>query len=212
MAQDQYTPEEKLLKVIENSDARGHLDPLDAKSVQQKSWEDMPGIKIIFDAVSGFLTKEGLFNLYAVKTVLIAIAVLTTVIFVFIFMVDRMNFEKRFDMTVNGKVEAQNPETPQKIKVDLVSALETVKKRNVFALGKEQPKPVEAKETAPKSLTSLKLVGILWSADPEAVIEDSAGKKTYMSRAGDSVDRWKIKQIFQNKVILEDGQGEWELK
>ena len=53
----------------------------------------------------------------------------------------------------------------------------------------------------------LRLSGIIWSEDnPQAIIND------IMVKAGDSIDKNKVVRILEDKVILSDGNGDFELK
>lgn len=53
----------------------------------------------------------------------------------------------------------------------------------------------------------LRLSGIIWSEEnPQAIIND------IMVKAGDNIDKNEVIRILENKVILNDGNGEFELK
>ena len=64
----------------------------------------------------------------------------------------------------------------------------------------------------------LTLVGIIWSSNPEAMIEDAVEKKTYLLKKGDRFlnDRFKVKDVTRSSVLLDvyiDGQAKpYELR
>ncbi|MDD5745650.1 MAG: hypothetical protein PHO30_00155 [Candidatus Omnitrophica bacterium] len=49
---------------------------------------------------------------------------------------------------------------------------------------------------------TLKLVGISWSNDPDAIIEDTKIQKTYFVKKGYMIDSIMVKEILKDKVIL----------
>ena len=59
---------------------------------------------------------------------------------------------------------------------------------------------------------NFKLVGISWSNDPDAMIEDTKAKKTFFVKRGQMVGEFKVQAISRDKVILSYGQEEIELK
>ncbi|HDN86261.1 MAG: hypothetical protein DRP68_02860 [Candidatus Omnitrophota bacterium] len=95
--------------------------------------------------------------------------------------------------------------------------LDKVKKRNIFAMVVEKPK---IKETEKKELLreveektkNLKLVGIAWSDNPDAMIEDTKVKKTYFVKQGDIINGVRIERIFRDKVVLTYKGEKIELK
>ena len=67
-------------------------------------------------------------------------------------------------------------------------------------------------ETA-EAVKSLALVGISWSKDPDAIIEDKAHQRTFFVKRGQMVgDNIKVEAVFKDHVVLSlDGQ-EFELR
>lgn len=100
-----------------------------------------------------------------------------------------------------------------------------VNSRNIFELdlqktlqNEKQVETIEEKViTAKGELMELieyfVLVGVSWSDDPVAMIENTDAKMTYFVRKGDNIkDRIKVKTIFIDKVVLEYKGAELELK
>ena len=53
----------------------------------------------------------------------------------------------------------------------------------------------------------LKVVGIIWSDAPQAIIEDSQDAKTYLLNRGSKIKGARVKDILKDRVILSyDGQ------
>lgn len=95
--------------------------------------------------------------------------------------------------------------------------LEQVRERDIFKT--VEAKPSEKETAAPVSssgiaeaVQNLRLVGIAWSNDPDAMIEDISIPKTYFVKRGAKIGEIKIQAIFKNKVILNYGGQEIELK
>lgn len=75
----------------------------------------------------------------------------------------------------------------------------------------------EAGTELAQELKALKLVGIIWSGNPEVMIEDTKDSRTYTLKKGESIDsQFKIKEITRNSAILEvdmeSGTQEYELR
>jgi hypothetical protein len=59
---------------------------------------------------------------------------------------------------------------------------------------------------------SLKLVGISWSSDPDAMIEDSRQGKTYFVKKGSKVGELVVENILKEKVVLRYNKESFDLK
>jgi hypothetical protein len=84
--------------------------------------------------------------------------------------------------------------------------LDKVKKRDIFRMGAEA-RPENALEAAPSSKVAeatqnLRLVGISWSDDPDAMVEDTKTLKTFFVKKGQSIGDVKVENITREKVIL----------
>jgi len=97
--------------------------------------------------------------------------------------------------------------------------LEKARKRDIFAMTKEMPriergpeKTVPAIKEVAKKTEGFKLVGISWSDEPDAMIEDSKSKKTFFVKIGDLINDVKVESISKDKVILSYEGEEVELK
>lgn len=98
--------------------------------------------------------------------------------------------------------------------------LDRIIKRNIFSIGEIQkpvaPTPAVVINSGPDDSARVKdfsLVGIAWSANPEAMIEDKKNKRTFFVRRGDPVDNSiRVVTIFKDSVILNYRGKEYELK
>ena len=75
----------------------------------------------------------------------------------------------------------------------------------------------EGSGTVLDELKDLKLVGIIWGANPEVMIENGKDARTYILKKGESFnDQFKVKDISRNSAILEvnlsSGIKEYELR
>ena len=88
------------------------------------------------------------------------------------------------------------------------------KKRNIFSF--LPPKPpvdlINKNAEISQLVANLKLVGILWSATPQAMIEDNKEKKTYLLATGEKIGELVIKSILRDKVIIAKGDQQWDLR
>ncbi|MBI4845186.1 MAG: hypothetical protein HY810_01710 [Candidatus Omnitrophica bacterium] len=132
----------------------------------------------------------------------------------------------------NLVVTAAQTEVEANAVADIASLLKSkdyyinkVAERNLFSI-KEEEKEAEAvdfkkeeKEQENAALVKLKeitkdlkLVGISWSEDPDAIIEDLFLKKTYFVKKGFKIEGIIVRDIQRDKVILRYEGEEVELR
>jgi hypothetical protein len=94
--------------------------------------------------------------------------------------------------------------------------LEKVRIRDIFKIGKKIASSEGVAKAPSAKLTeatqTMKLVGISWSDDPDAMIEDSKAQKTFFVKRGQSIGNVKVQAILKDKVILSMDGEEIELK
>ncbi len=99
--------------------------------------------------------------------------------------------------------------------------LEKMGARDIFQMGAVRKVTgadgvqTEMKVTSARILDAtenLKLVGISWSSEPDAIIEDTKGTKTFFVKTGQKIGDVKVQAIFKDKVILSYQGEETELK
>ncbi|MBU4467724.1 MAG: hypothetical protein KKC39_03130, partial [Candidatus Omnitrophica bacterium] len=92
-------------------------------------------------------------------------------------------------------------------------------RRNFFLPADVKDGGVTAQENVNvlEELKDFKLVGIIWSQNPEVMIENTKDSRTYIFKKGESYnEQFKIKEISRNSAILEinlgSGTQEYELR
>ena len=90
--------------------------------------------------------------------------------------------------------------------------LQKVNSRDIFKEVRriEKKKPVPA--VASNETKSLSLVGISWSSNPDAIVEDKDKQKTYFVKRGQMIGNVKVEAIFKDKVVLSKDGQEFELR
>lgn len=97
--------------------------------------------------------------------------------------------------------------------------LSQISKRNMFLpLEQKASAQEEGSQNIAELVKDLKLVGIIWSSNPEVMIENIKEKRTYLLKKEDTFGSppYKIKNILHNAVVLEipisEGTRDYELK
>jgi hypothetical protein len=92
--------------------------------------------------------------------------------------------------------------------------LDKVAVRDIFKLGPKNPLAAKGgpSEKALEATKNLKLVGISWSDNPDAMIEDSKTMRTFFVKRGDVVGDIKVEAIFKDKVVLNFAGEDVDLK
>lgn len=92
--------------------------------------------------------------------------------------------------------------------------MDKVSSRDIF---REKRPVLEKKRALPiadnSALRVFSLVGISWSSNPDAIIEDKEKQKTYFVKRGQVIgDNVKVEAIFKDKVVLSKDEMEFELR
>ncbi len=94
--------------------------------------------------------------------------------------------------------------------------LEKIRIRDIFTLGESTAASVnESKGPSSRIIEAtahLRLVGISWSNDPDAMIEDTKALRTFFAKRGQMIGRIRVQAILKDKVILSYAGEEIELK
>ncbi|MDP3790870.1 MAG: hypothetical protein Q8R38_02375 [Candidatus Omnitrophota bacterium] len=208
MAKDNLTPEEKLLKIIENPDVpkrdmslAGKMKSINAAPL--KSWFGRLHLdKSILKRI----------NLRLINKIMAVACLIITLAWIFNFTATGIGLAKRFKQVISGQeASRQEEKILAKVDVNIEEALTQIKRRNMFTL---LPSKAEAQASVDIGLTlgNLKLVGILWSDNPQAMIENSKEQKTYFVTKGDKIGDIEVRNILRDKVVVGRGAEEWELR
>ena len=214
MGQNKFTPEERLLKIIEGKGTK--REPIERGEKKQKA---KIGRKRFFSSLkniqlASLIPQGSTMTLHLVNNILIIAAIVFVGVFIFDFIRDKVNVKRNFAL-VTGVPELIDDKTTQPLisKANFAAVLKEARKRNIFTLAprakeKERETTIKPRE----KVTDLKLVGILWSNNPQAMIEDEKSGKTYLIGAGAEIKRWKIKAIYRDRVVITGDEGESELR
>lgn len=212
MPEDNVTPEEKLLKIIENPETKKEVPPqskvIDAKDKNAGLWlSQLKNLHIGKDILK-YITLQtfnrGVLGICAALTVL--------------FMFDFVNTAGRLNQRME-KIISEASMYGEKAKAGPMRELSagefavTASRRNIFTFIPISASAVASPESeVMKTISNLKLVGIMWSDRPQAMIESSKNQKTYLVGIGEAIEQLKVKNILRDKVVLEKDGQEWELR
>lgn len=224
------TPEKQLLKLIEDPKAQ----TLSSKGIKHKglslfSLAALRGrISFFKDKIAlGFSFKNTTFDIKLINGILqICIFVLAIYLGVNL-VVSIMNLNKipELSQDVAASIELGSPQKISLLK-NSVYYLEKARSRDIFKFGRffekaveevaEEVLPPEEIELMPSKLEQVEakfsLVGIAWSEDPDAMIEDINTKKIYFLKRGETLDGMQIQAILRDRVVLSFEGEEIELR
>ncbi len=186
------TPEEKLLHVIERPDDIKRLN-LDKKNKSLGK----PKLRI---------------SLRGLNKSLIALSAVFVLAFIFYFLKEDASMQDRFrKLEKEAEGETFDTGTDRESVPLLTKYLEETSKNNPFdVLPQSRPQPAEA--AAPEPEISLKLVGIIWSDAPQAIIEDEKSNTNHLVNEGDMIEDYTVSQISRESVKLVSENVETILK
>ncbi|MFH1752859.1 MAG: hypothetical protein ABH875_01630 [Candidatus Omnitrophota bacterium] len=189
------TSEEKLLHVIERPD---DIERLKLK----KKGPRKGGTGSILEKLR--LGKVALRN---VNKALILISVLMVAGLSIYFAKEEITTQKRFTY-LEENAEKEDLHLTAKDKIPTVSEfLAESRKMSPFGVLPDVEKKVEAAKQE-KEVSTLKLVGIIWSDEPQAIIEDDLTKKNYLVSEGERIDEYSVEEITRDNVKLTNEDGE----
>ncbi|MDD2752185.1 MAG: hypothetical protein PHN59_03565, partial [Candidatus Omnitrophica bacterium] len=148
----------------------------------------------------------------ATKTAAVACACFT-IFWIFDFVRSGITLNKRFDKLVTESASAQIQEKAlPNLNVDMSELSQQLRSRNIFSFVPTRAVAGEFTTEVPVAITNYKLVGIMWSDNPQAMIEDTKEQKTYLLGNGEQLGQVKVKKIFRDKVVIGKDEQEWELR
>lgn len=229
MAEDrQITPEKQLLKLIEEPGGTAKGPAAVQKARLKRAGAGFFSPAAVIGALFGWLSffkrasqkktgrsKMGL-SFKTVNRVLILASLVLAVYLVtdtFALAVSLMrppNFVMQKDGAAPAAIDSPS------VLSDEGSYVERASRRNIFKEHKEAaPKKIEqgAAAAAANAASGLSLVGISWSSSPDAIVEDKENQKTYFLKRGMSFGNgMRVTAIFKDKVVIETGGEEYEIK
>ena len=207
MEKDNTTPEEKLLKIIENPELSEKRKVPGKEEISGKLNELISRYKNLHFDINALKNVE-------VRTINKIVAVICAVITLFVIydvVHNNIIFGRKFqNITAEPAGTAAERAKAINIDVKVKDVLSQARNRNIFTL--LPPKPTTIERVDIGGPVELKLVGVLWSDNPQAMIENIKEQKTYFVGVGDKIGVVTVKAIMQNKVILSKDTEEWELR
>jgi type II secretory pathway component PulC len=208
---DKETSDEKLLKLIESTSPIKRVQKVGVK----------PKTKGLKPLLSRFNFRFLEFNLYNLNKALYSIAALLTLVFVYTIIsgVRMVNADLIFPASEGGSFISNLMTQEGNRFLTQQEYIGEVSSRKMFL-------PLEQKASAREDsgpdiselIKDLKLVGIIWSSNPEVMIENIKEKRTYLLKKDETFGSlpYKIKNILRNMVVLEittaEGAKDYELK
>lgn len=221
------TPEKQLLKLIEDPAAKDTVS-LAALKHQGLSFFSIPAwIARVSYFSSMFLkwlkdSKSRRIDIKAVNIVLFVLVCVLGISFIITISVSILNQKRIPEVTLQAPSVIKQAEGFEEKLAHGKSAayyLEKVSARDIFRMGPKKEETALAPEKTGDSISRivqvtahLKLVGISWSSDPDAMIEDTKALKTFFVKRGQMIDNVRVQAIFKDKVILSYAGEELELK
>lgn len=212
MAKNKLTPEEQLLNLIEKGEGFTKLKA-EQKKVSflafinlRKLWLFLPSLKRTLRAKLAKL-KSGIKepNLKVLNKVLIVVSIALIGYLITDFTFRRPDINQICKKISTAKGWSFFKEVPEAEVRPFLHYLEMVQRRDIFSPVmlkiKENPE-VQTKKILDTLIENLKLVGISWGREPQAMIEDKKAKKTYFLKTGDTITNLKIEAVLKDKVIL----------
>lgn len=230
------TPEKQLLKLIEEAKGKEALKKASSEH-KRRPFVSLGFLKGTFFGRLSFFkrrAKKGIATRRELSISLAAVnrALTAGVVILFVYVVwdtahSAMNLRKPPDFALQAERSAQ---TPPAEAASLLREpgyyLRKVAARDIFGVrGRQQQlRKKEEKEALPEVIVEqvdsekpikldLALVGISWSANPDAIIEDKASRRTYFVQAGQTIAGGvRVEAIFQHKVVLSYEGREFEIR
>lgn len=227
MAQERsLTPEKQLLKFIENSKPDNDRTQVQVIRRRGLSFLDFGAWLGRFSFLKIKLEKwrQG-FSLakLEVKVVNRFLGLMIAVLLIYFlasFSLSIINLGKTPDLESKismGKIQTISSE-PAGFKKAVSYYLDKIGQRDIFTMGSKKADALKAGNKQAPSVKDIefaqnfKLVGISWSSDPDAMIEDSKALKTFFVKRGQMAGEAKVQAIFRDKVVLSYNGQEIELK
>ena len=204
------TPEERLLKIIESPGIQKAKVYFSAKA-------KAINIKTLAAWFKGLRLDKNIIkkiDLRLANKMAASLCGVITLFLLFDFFRVGVNLKSRFEKMLQASQSAIKEETRVALpNINLEEVLAQAKRRNVFTF---LSAPAKAEASLPPNIAEIisnfKLVGIIWSNSPQAMIENAKEQRTFLLSQGEQLGQIKIKKIFQNKVVIEVEGQEQELR
>ncbi|MFA5356673.1 MAG: hypothetical protein WC301_04640 [Candidatus Omnitrophota bacterium] len=218
------TPEKQLLRLIEDNKAApgsktgyGARIRRGAGFLSSGVW--LGRLSFLKDKLKAGLTgrqRTSFLDIKVINNFLIACIFVLTVYVVFSFSFSWGDLDKLPGAGLNMQpASALSLDTDGlELKREVSFYLDKVENRDIFKMGPKNPAVAkgEPSSKAIEATKHLKLVGISWSDNPDAMIEDSKAVRTFFLKRGQMIGDVKIVAIFKDKVVLNYAGEDIDLK
>jgi len=227
MAQERpLSPEKQLLKFIETSKISGA--GVRAQAIKRRglsflnlgAW--LGRISFLKLRLKKFFLGFGTdqIDIKAINMVLFFFTAGLTIYFFGNLLVSVANLKKipHLEFKTSGVKLGTNVAETSSLKRSVAYYLDMIRQRDIFSMGNKAEssgKPALTQGPSEKiveAVKDLRLVGISWSNDPDAMIEDGKALRTFFVKRGQMIGDIKVQAIFKDKVVLDYGGEEIELK
>ncbi len=204
------TPERELLKLIENEKGASSVSPSRVK--RKIGLFSLSGLKGRLSFLKNKISKSFSIQGLNIKTLNKVLAIVLFLLFAYV-TTDMVLSMGSLQEELEGAFFIDREPSSYYISdvpppEDMNYYLDKVEKRDIFSLvSRKTVKTLKKQEVKEKAgardkTKHLKLVGISWSDDPDAMIEDTLAHKTLFVKKGDMISDVRVEDIFKDKVIL----------
>ncbi len=227
MAQERsLTPEKQLLKIIETSKSNSGGVHAQTSRRHSMSWLNFGAwlgrvsfLKVKFEKLAQGLSLEQL-DVKVTNRFLGLLVALLALYFLANLFTSLVNLSQPPRLELNAPLAKNEENFPEPLgfKKAITYYLDQIRERDIFTMGlKRISQETPDINTAPSArslqvASSLRLVGISWSNDPDAMIEDTKTLKTFFVKRGEMAGDARVQAIFRDKVILTLNNEEFELR
>jgi type II secretory pathway component PulC len=218
------TPEKQLLRLIEDHKEENGNKKIEAHAIKHFSlslfsfgaW--IGRLSFLKEKFKGWFGQDKFypFDIKVINNFLIFCFIALIVYFTINFSYSIINLKKIPNLEVKAGEEGQLAGAQQGagLKRAVSYYVEKVVNRDIFKMGPKNPALAKKgpSEIAIEATKNFKLVGISWSDNPDAMIEDSKAMRTYFVKRGQMIGDVKVEAIFKEKVILNYSGEDIELK
>lgn len=224
MAQERpLTPEKQLLKLIEDPTSKGtsYAQAIKHQGLSLFSFSAWIGrLSFLKDWFKRRLKRPKYyeFNLKIISQLLGICIFVLAFYFISNLFTSLINLKKMPNLLLEVKKEDLKPVSFQEASVSKKAVsyfLEKVRARDIFKMPVDKvPKTVIKGPSSGiiEATQHLKLVGISWSDDPDAMVEDTKALRTFFIKRGQLIGEIKVQAFFKDKVVLSYAGEEIELR
>ena len=221
------TPEKQLLKLIENP-TNPKQEPLRIEKAKReaKKWFSLNALKGRLSFLKTFLSglrssfrerSKSQFGIRHFNFLLKCLILFLSLYLGYAIVVTALELKRASNLIFKYEESPHSLPEPAPMLKNLSYYMDKVTARDIFNVGapesKEKTKEEDAalvEETLSKKFS---LVGIAWSDNPEAMVEDVESKRTHFVKRGQTINQdVKVVAVFKDRVVLSYQDKEFEVR